>query len=249
MITAVHSFYTWHPSEHRRLPTRGGGIPSYTRPVPVNDAPLVIGFDLDMTLIDPRRGVRSALGALGDESGVAIDVDHVVSTLGPPLETALSPWFEGDALEDACRRYRELHGDILLEGTDPMPGAVEAVRCVRSLGGRVLVVTAKYEPHARMSLMAVGIEADVVVGWKYGPAKGDVLRENGAQLYVGDHPADVLAAQVGGSFCVAVATGGSSPSALRDAGAEVVLRSLLAFPSWLTQWAGAAKEPTPKGAL
>jgi phosphoglycolate phosphatase len=198
--------------------------------------PLVVGFDLDMTLIDPRRGVRSALRALAQETGAAIDVELVVSTLGPPLETALSPWFDGDALDRACWRYRDLHGAILLEQTDPMPGAVEAVRAVSELGGTVIVVTAKYEPHARTSLVAVGIEADVVVGWKYGPAKGEVLRDHAAQVYVGDHPADVIAAQVGGSLCVAVATGGATPSALRAAGADVVLSSLLAFPTWLENW-------------
>ncbi len=210
--------------------------PSYTRGVPGSQADLVVGFDLDMTLIDPRRSVRSALGALSAERGVAIDVELLVSTLGPPLETALAPWFEGDALEEACWRYRTLHGAIIATQTDPMPGAVEAVRAVRDHGGTVLVITAKYEPHAHISLEAVGIEADVVVGWKYGSAKGDVLRHHGAQLYVGDHPADVLAAQTGGSLCVAVASGGTTSTELRDAGAEVVLTSLLDFPSWLERW-------------
>lgn len=212
--------------------------------MPGSDTPLVVGFDLDMTLIDPRRGVRSALGSLGAESGVAIDVEHVVATLGPPLETALSPWFEGDALEQACWRYRELHGSIILEETDPMPGALDAVGAVRDLGGKVLVVTAKYEPHARASLVAVGIEVDAVIGWKYGAAKGDVLRDQDAQLYVGDHPADVLAAQVGGSLCVAVATGGTTQSALRDAGAEVVLSSLVDFPAWLEHWVASGTQLT-----
>jgi phosphoglycolate phosphatase-like HAD superfamily hydrolase len=196
----------------------------------------VVGFDLDMTLIDPRRGVRRALERLADESGVAIDVELLVSTLGPPLETALSPWFEGDELDRACWRYRELHGSVLAETTDPMPGAPEAVEAVRGRGGKVVVITAKYEPHAHASLRAVGIVADTVVGWKYGPAKGEVLRDHGAQVYVGDHPADVVAAQVGGSICVAVATGATSRSALEEAGAEVVLVSLEAFPAWLERW-------------
>ena len=167
---------------------------------------------------------------------MAIDVELVASTLGPPLETALSPWFQGDALEQACWRYRDLQGAILLDHTDPMPGAVEAVRAVRTHGGTVIVVTAKYEPHAHASLTAVGIDADLVVGWKYGPAKGEVLRHHGAQIYVGDHPADVVAARVGGSLCVGVATGEATASTLRAAGAEVVLSNLLLFPAWLENW-------------
>jgi phosphoglycolate phosphatase len=196
----------------------------------------VVGFDLDMTLIDPRRSVRTALAALAEESGVPIDVEHIVSTLGPPLETALSPWFASDELDRACWRYRDLHGNILLDQTDPMPGAVEAVRAVDDLGGRTVVVTAKYEPHARASLKAVGIDADAVVGWRYGAEKGEALREHDAQVYVGDHPADVLAARAGGATSVAVATGGTSASTLQESGADVVLPDLVAFPGWLRDW-------------
>ena len=197
---------------------------------------LVVGFDLDMTLIDPRRSVRSALATLSEETGAAIDVELVVAALGPPLEVALSPWFEGDQLERACWRYRDIHGALLADNTEPMPGAVEAVSAVRDLGGRVIVVTAKYEPHARDSLEAVGIAADAVIGWKYGAEKGEALRDHGARIYVGDHTADVLAAQVGGAISVAVATGGTSPSALAEAGADFVLGDLADFPHWLLGW-------------
>jgi phosphoglycolate phosphatase len=189
-----------------------------------------------MTLIDPRRSVRQALEALTDESGVAIDVELLVSTLGPPLETALSPWFEGDALHRACTRFRDLHGALVADQTDPMPGAVEAVGAVCERGGKIVVITAKYEPHARVSLEAVGIVADAVVGWRYGTAKGEALTDHGAQVYVGDHPADVLAARAGGSLSVAVATGGATMSALEEAGVDVVLADLLAFPDWLARW-------------
>ncbi len=195
--------------------------------------PLVVGFDLDMTLIDPRRSIRSAMGALTDETGVDIDVEVVLATLGPTLETALSPWFAGEELERACGRFRELHGATLADQTDPMPGALDSVRAVRDLGGRTVVVTAKYEPHAYASLHAVGIVADAVVGGRFGAAKGGALRDHGAQAYVGDHPADVVAARVAGAISVAVATGGASEADLKDAGADVVLSSLRAFPMWL----------------
>jgi phosphoglycolate phosphatase-like HAD superfamily hydrolase len=208
--------------------------------VPDESDSLVVGFDLDMTLIDPRRSVRSALATLSEETGAAIDVERVVGALGPPLEVALSPWFEGDELERACWRYRDIHGALLADDTDPMPGAFEAVSAVSDLGGRVIVVTAKYEPHARASLEAVGIPADAVIGWKYGAEKGGALRNHRATIYVGDHPADVLAAQVGGAVSVAVATGGTSPSALAQAGADFVLTDLVAFPAWLMDWSSGA---------
>ena len=66
------------------------------------------------------------LAALATETGAPIDVEHITSTLGPPLEMALAPWFGGAALDAAVIRFRELHGD-LLHLTIAMPGAVAAV--------------------------------------------------------------------------------------------------------------------------
>jgi phosphoglycolate phosphatase-like HAD superfamily hydrolase len=206
----------------------------YTPPVagPGSDGRLVIGFDLDMTLIDSRRSIGAAMTALAAETGVPIDVEHIVSTLGPPLEIALAPWFAGHELDAAVVRFREFHGE-LLHLTGAMPGAVAAVAAVHDLGGRVVVVTAKFEPHAWTSLQTVGISPDVVVGWLFGAAKAGALLEHYAQAYVGDHVADVAAAKGAGIVSVGVATGSTSPDSLAESGADVVLPDLLAFPEWL----------------
>lgn len=206
----------------------------YTPPVTDRrgDHRFVVGFDLDMTLIDSRPSVEVALDALAAETGEPIDVHHIVSTLGPPLEAVLAPWFAGDALDAACNRYREIHG-ALLHLTLPMPGAVAAVGAVRHRGGQVLVVTSKFEPHAWTSLRTIGITPDALVGWRFGAAKGEALREHRAQAYVGDHVADVAAARAGGVISVSVATGSTTRQALREAGTDVLLPDLLAFPEWL----------------
>jgi phosphoglycolate phosphatase len=193
---------------------------------------LVVGFDLDMTLIDSRRSVHAAMTALARETGAPIDVDFIVATLGPPLEATLGPWFEGAALDAACWRYRQLLGPFI-PLTEAMPGAVAAVQAVADQGGRVIVVTAKFEPHARTSLATVGIAADAVVGWLFGAAKAGALREHGARAYVGDHVADVAAAKAAGVISVAVATGGTPAAELAAAGADIVLPDLWAWPAWL----------------
>jgi len=209
---------------------------SYAPPVPSKLPQLVVGFDLDMTLINPRRGVRTAMSALAAETGAPIDVEKIAMNLGPPLETALAPWFEGDVLDRACSRYRKLREGILETETDPMPGAIDAIRSVRDRGGKVIVVTAKYEPHAAVELRTVGIEVDDLVGWRYGAEKGATLRSHAAQIYVGDHPADVVAARVGGTVSVVVATGGTSASDLLVSGPDAVLSDLTEFPEWLKEW-------------
>ena len=187
-----------------------------------------------MTLIDSRRSVHAAMSALAAETGASIDVPRIVATLGPPLEVTLAPWFEGAALDAACWRYRELLGPFI-PLTEPMPGAVEAVQAVVARGGRVIVVTAKFEPHARASLATVGIAADAVVGWRFGAAKGEALREYGAEVYVGDHVADVAAARAAGAVSVGVATGGTTAAELTAAGSDVVLPDLWAWPGWLSR--------------
>ena len=57
--------------------------------------PLVVGFDLDMTLIDTRPGIAAVWDALSAETGVPIDSAAAVSRLGPPLSEELALWFPG----------------------------------------------------------------------------------------------------------------------------------------------------------
>jgi len=204
---------------------------------------LVVGFDLDMTLIDPRLGVAAAMTALEAELGAGIDVEWVVNNLGPSAEMVLARWLPPEAVESAAWRYRQLFEEVGLATTKAMPGAADAVRAVRAAGGRVLVVTAKYEAHATASLRAVDIAPDAVFGLRFGAGKADPLLAHGAQIYVGDHPADVAAARAGDALAVSVATGPASRAELVDAGSDVVLGSLTEFPAWLTAYLGPARPP------
>ena len=199
----------------------------------MRDDGYVVGFDLDMTLIDPRSGVLAAMTALEAELDAGIDAQWVVDHQGPPLETVLARWLPEAHVDGAAWRYRELFEQVGIATTKAMPGAVEAVEAVHAFGGTVLVVTAKYERHARQSLQVAGIDADVVVGWHFGAAKAEPLRAHGAQVYVGDHPADVLAAREAGVTGVMIPSGPASEQELLDAGADVVLASLDDFPGWL----------------
>ena len=93
-----------------------------------------------------------------------------------------------------------------------------------------MIVTAKYEPNAHRCLAHVGLEVDVVVGWRHGPEKAETLSEHGAAIYVGDTPPDVHGARAAGAVAVGVTTGPHDRAALVDAGADVVLDSLTQFP-------------------
>jgi phosphoglycolate phosphatase len=200
---------------------------------------LVVGFDLDMTLIDSRPGVRVSLNALSTETGVPIDVDLVLSRLGPKLEDELAEWFPLADVPAMANRYREFYWDACVDGgTLLMPGARESVDAVRDATGRVLIVTAKAEAHSRRCLEEVGIAFDEVAGWVWGDGKADALRAHDAIAYVGDTIADVQAAVSADVVAIGVTTGMHDAQQMRDAGADVVLESLTAFPTWLGAYDG-----------
>lgn len=198
----------------------------------------MVGFDLDLTLVDSADGIVATLLAVCAEQGVRLDPDAVRRGIGLPLETALAelaPTLDPVATAD---RYRALYPALGVPPTVLLPGAAEAVEAVHDLGGRVLVVSAKVEPAVRAVLAHVGLDAgrrapDLVVGGLFAAAKGVRLAAEHADVYVGDHPGDVEAARVAGAVAVAVTTGPHPAADLRAAGADVVLADLTAFPGWL----------------
>ncbi len=199
-------------------------------------APLVIGFDLDMTLIDTRPGFAACLAALGDEMGVTFDIEGLVSRLGPPLDLMLAPYFpdaDQGFLDRLVDRFRELYPEIAVPPTQPFPGAHEALEAVRRHRGSSLVITGKYEPNARLHTDALGFDVDRIVGSVWGPGKGPVLVEHGAAAYVGDHVHDVEGALAAGVHSVSVLTGGCVAEELVAAGTHTVLADLTEFPEWL----------------
>lgn len=196
---------------------------------------VTVGFDLDMTLIDSRPGIKAAFEALSAATGTFIDADLAVTRLGPPLEQELAHWFPDERIEEMGEMYRTMYPEYAIAPTLAMPGAREAIAAVRQAGGRAIVVTAKHEPNAKLHLTHLGIEADAVVGWLWAEAKAEALREYGASVYVGDHTGDVRGARTAGALSVAVATGPCAAEELRTAGADVVLDDLTAFPEWLAR--------------
>ncbi|MER6391700.1 HAD family hydrolase [Streptomyces sp. NPDC059382] len=197
---------------------------------------LTVGFDLDMTLIDSRPGIKAAYQALSAETGTFIDADQAITRLGPPLDEELANWFPAAEIPAMADRYREIYPTHAIDPTPAMPGAREAIEAVQALGGRAIVVTAKHQPNAVLHLRHLGIEPDAVVGWLWAEAKAVALREYGAQVYVGDHVGDVRGARAAGAVSVTVPTGPCPEPELRAAGADVVLPDLTALPGWLKEY-------------
>lgn len=192
-----------------------------------------VGFDLDMTLIDSRPGIRAAYRALTAETGVWVDADLAVTRLGPPLRTELAEWFPADQVEEAVTTYRALYPDYAITPTVPTPGAVEALAAVRAHGLRVVVVTSKLGRLAALHLAHLGLEADELAGDLFAEGKAAALTTHGVEWYVGDHVGDMVAARTAGVPGIGVATGPCSEEELREAGAAYVLSDLTGFPALL----------------
>ena len=195
---------------------------------------LTVGFDLDMTLVDSRPGIRASMHALSEETGVAIDIDVVIGRLGPKLEWEIGQWFPADQVEQMSERYRVHYWDNCVgDGTLLLPGARVAVEAVRALDGRVVVVTAKSEALAFRCIDVVRLEVDAVIGHVHGDEKRDALIAHTAGIYVGDTITDIRSAVDASAIAVGVTTGPDDARALLGAGADIVLESLDEFPAWL----------------
>jgi len=196
-----------------------------------------VGFDLDMTLIDPRAGMIDVFDVLAAESGIALDGRAFVTRLGPPLQQEFARYgLDQPTIDTLVARYRALTPRLVIPRTVALPGAAEAVRAVTRRGGRAVVVTAKFASHAAAHLDALGIEVSAVVGELWSTAKAAALQEFGAEVFVGDHLGDIAGARAADALAVGVATGPISAEDLRAAGADVVLPDLTHFPGWLESY-------------
>src|SRR4051812_27044299 len=119
-----------------------------------------VGFDLDMTLVDTRRGIELALLALAEETGRPVDAAGIVAALGPPIAAVLSPWFQADELPAAVQTFRKYMAEVGVQNVEALPGAVAAVAAARAAGYLVAIVTSKIEPLAEATLRHAGLVAD-----------------------------------------------------------------------------------------
>jgi len=205
---------------------------------------LVVGFDLDMTLVDSTDGIVATLAQAYAQAGdadpdVVIDRERAWPLMGYPLDRIISELMPATDVGLVADTYRSLYPTLGIARTTLLPGVLEAFAAIRRVGGRVLVVSAKSEPGLHHVLEAIGLldrahRPDVIAGGRFGLQKAEVLLAENAGVYVGDHIGDVEAARAAGARSVAVRTGPQSAQELLRAGADVVLDDLLGFPEWLS---------------
>ncbi len=196
----------------------------------------MVGFDLDMTLVDSREGITLTMEKVLAEFNVYVPRDEIFQTIGLPLWDSFPKWISAEQVDPAVVRYRELYKSTGIPITTIMPGALESLDAIHEAGGRTMVVSAKLETAVQKIVKLLNLPLDVVHGDLFAAGKASALLEESAAIYVGDHPADVIGARAAGAISVAVLTGPASMNDLRAEGAEVILADLLVFPAWLDAW-------------
>src|SRR5690606_37034461 len=116
--------------------------------------------------------VARAIDVVAAEFGLEFRGAELAERLGPPLGMILA---DGGAPEELIPelvgRYRELYPDVVAE-VPAMDGAEAAVEAVVGAGGRVVVVTGKYQLHVELHIEHFRWPVDLVVGelWSEGKA-------------------------------------------------------------------------------
>ena len=200
----------------------------------------VIGFDLDMTLVDSADAIVDSIAHTCRVYGVEIDEQAVRDGVGLPLDRVFPDYIPDVPYDEALEIYRARYLSHGLAMQVLLPGAREALEAVVDDGCSILVVSAKKDTHVRAVLDEVGLAHLVrdVVGERFAETKSDALRDADARVYVGDHVGDVLGARGAGAVAVAVATGPTSRDALAAAGADVLMDDLTGFVDWWRGWNG-----------
>lgn len=194
---------------------------------------LVIGFDLDMTLVDSAEGISEALVQVCADHGVSITLADALETIGLPLDQVFPLWLPELPYEQLLDEYRAYYGEFGIPKSVLLPGAKESIAAIHELGGKAVVVSAKKADFVQRVLDVVGLNADAIHGYLFAEKKGVALAAEKALVYVGDHPGDIIAARTANAVSVVVPTGPTSEADLIDAGPDKVLASLEEFPAWL----------------
>jgi len=204
---------------------------------------LVLLFDLDGTLTDPRAGIVRCMRYALDELGVPCPSDDVLASfIGPSLRGTFGTLLETsdrEAIERALSLYREQYGDAGLFENRVYDGVAQMLDGARLAASASFVATLKPKPYADRIVRRLGL--DHYFAGVYGPElegrfgdKVDLLAHlleterisARSAVMIGDRAGDIVAARANGIRSIGVLWGYGSASELVDARADDLCQSL-----------------------
>ncbi|MEU5599540.1 HAD family hydrolase [Streptomyces sp. NPDC020298] len=209
--------------------------------------PELVLWDIDHTLM-ATRGLGGELWAEAFEQVTGVVMREQADVTGSTERVILreSACLHGLDCDDALfTRFADALGALhvrraveLRERGHALPGAAAALAALADRGVRQAVVTGNVRAAAGVKLAVFGLDTYLNLGdgayGEDGEGRPELLRAAlarasvppGNAVFLGDTPADVTGGHVAGVRVVAVATGHTPASDLRDAGADVVLDGL-----------------------
>lgn len=206
----------------------------------------VIFFDLDGTLIDSAVGITRCVAHALERLGVPVPPDSELRRwIGPTLRESFGPLLQDhERTEQAVRLYRERFDRLGWTEHEAYPGIREAIETLVSDGHRLVVVTAKYEDHARRIVehLPFGHHFEDVVGatedgrLSHKPELiAEALRRLGVAAdgisMIGDRRMDIEGARHHGMASVGVLWGFGGEAELSAAGAGRLARTPRELPA------------------
>jgi phosphoglycolate phosphatase-like HAD superfamily hydrolase len=204
-------------------------------------------WDIDHTLID-TRGVGRELSAAafqrttGQTMRQQAKIDGITESVifretaklhGLTTDRADFERFAQALAEEHVKRAADLR-----ERGHALPGAAAALDALDADGVQQTVVSGNVRPVSEIKLQVFGLDRHIL--WELGAygeehdTRDELVRLSleraettaAEAVLIGDTPADVEGAHANGVRVIAIASGRSDESALRDSGAEVVLSDL-----------------------
>jgi len=199
-----------------------------------------VHFDLDGTLVDSYKAITDALNAsMRDMDKPEKTMEEVRKMVGGGVRNVLVQAV-GEELADAgADRFRVHYRDVILEGTWPLPGALNTLTELHARGYPIGIATNKPVDFARQIVDHLGMRplVDFVIGpedVEHPKPAPDMLhlacqrvrlKPEGC-VYVGDMPIDAMTARRAGTDVWLVGTGSSSMEEIQAAKPDRILGGL-----------------------
>ncbi len=202
---------------------------------------LVILFDLDGTLTDPKIGITRSIQYALSEMGYTLDDDNSLDwCIGPPLKNSFSQLLntlDVTVLDKAISLYRNRFSTIGLFENSLYPQITETLKIIRH-NYKTFVATSKPHVYAKRILEHFGLLPlfDGVYGSELDGThsnKGDLIQhilltENLSPIstvMVGDRQHDIVGAKHHGVYSIGVAYGYGTEQELKAHGADFIAYS------------------------
>lgn len=205
-------------------------------------------FDMDGTLIDSAIGITRCVAHALTRMELPVPPPHELRRwIGPALRTSFGPLLEDPVrVEQAVLHYRERFESHGWAEHEIYEGIGETIDTLHAAGHRLVVVTAKNEPHARKiaAHLPFGHRFDDVVGSTLDGRishKPELIAEAMQRLglaasdcwMIGDRHMDIEGARHHGLRSIGVLWGFGDEGELREAGANHLAASPAALPGLL----------------